>query len=841
MLLSPPRPSHTPLPVRVLRGSPIVLLLIGLHSPAALAQDDLDSLFESESSLAPAPSPTATPRPNSQASVDTIRLAEDTPPAVSASPRRQLEEIVVTAQKTEQSLQDVPVSVSALTGEFIDEAGIGDLSQVAGYVPNIRVDVHDMGSPQVFIRGFGTNTLNPGFESSVGLVQDEIFLGRGGYFTDAMFDIERIEVLRGPQGTLFGKNTVAGVFNLVSAGPTEEFAGDVSLTYGSNGEQRFEAGLGGMINDWSGVRLSVLDRGFDGELYNTAQQRYDDYHEQQAYRLKALLYPRDSIEMELTHVKSDSTIGFWPYQLYQLDGGTQAYLSQFDPQVEGNADDFQSSQNVAGVMDKGSETSGLKTSWDIGNWGGISNLNSVLVLGYSTFYIDQLSDFDASPSDIMILNSHSRHDQTTIEWRATGSFDSLFGLGTGVDFVAGLYFYGAHDHIYPRLITGEDIFSYALTADALQLISGSNAGAAADLPVPGLAELAGLTGPVSEDDYYQLDFEQDTASYAFFGQASWFLNDRFSVIAGLRINYEDKQTHAQGQACPDKLGPCITEILLASEDYDYPDLERSETDISPKLALQYALTEDINIYTSYAKGYKSGGFNAISFTGEDLEFEPELTDTYEIGIKGQFFDRTLNINATAYRSEFDNLQVLAFNGVFFDVSNAASAYSQGLEMDLMWLTPYEPLSVTAAYGLLEARYHDYETAPAPISEGSGATQDLSGGRIAFAPKQTVTISPSLTYPLWGMSLGLAVDGIYIGDQYTDSDLDPNVFVEGYWSLSARMSLSSADRMWSFTLGGTNLTDQRERNLTTDATFFPGSYFAQQVPGRRLYATLAVNW
>src|SRR5690606_31771087 len=153
---------------------------------------------------------------------------------------------------------------------------------------------------------------------------------------------------------------------------------------------------------------------------------------------------------------------------------------------------------------------------------------------------------------------------------------------------------------------------------------------------------------------------------------------------------------------------------------------------------------------SYAKGFKSGGFNAISFTGDGLEYEPENARTYELGMKGQFFERTLRLNATVYRTEFENLQVLAFNGVFFDVSNAATARSQGLEADLMWRPPWEPLTLMGSVGLLDARYESYPSAPAPVRNPQtgqlqlGAEQDLGGERIAFAPRATATLTPVLS-------------------------------------------------------------------------------------------------
>src|SRR3546814_11281 len=159
------------------------------------------------------------------APLPTIPVGSDQPPPVPATAtgddQQGLAEIIVTAQKREQSLHDVPISVTAVGSEQLRDINASDLTDVALYVPNARVDTADQGSPQVFIRGFGTNTFNPSFESSVGFVEDEIFYGRGAYFTEATFDVDRVEILRGPQGTLFGKNTVAGLYNVITAGPTQ--------------------------------------------------------------------------------------------------------------------------------------------------------------------------------------------------------------------------------------------------------------------------------------------------------------------------------------------------------------------------------------------------------------------------------------------------------------------------------------------------------------------------------------------------------------------------------------------------------------------------------------------
>ena len=256
----------------------------------------------------------------------------------------------------------------------------------------------------------------------------------------------------------------------------------------------------------------------------------------------------------------------------------------------------------------------------------------------------------------------------------------------------------------------------------------------------------------------------------------------------------------------------------------------------------YYLSEETNVFATVSRGFKSGGFNAISFTGEDIEFDDENATTAELGIKGRFFDRSLSVNATLYRTEFEDLQVLAFNGVFFDVSNAATATSQGLEVDWQWLTPWEPLSMSGSLGLLDARYDEYQGAPAPVTDGIDQRQDLSGERIAFAPEVSATLSPSLHFTLGdAFSVNIAADIIHQGEQYTDVDLDDNTRVPANTKLNLRLSLASADEWWSATVGVKNASDERTQNQVIDSVLFPGTYYAQQNPGRQVYGSLRFNW
>lgn len=755
-----------------------------------------------------------------------------------------LAEIIVTAQKREQSLHDVPISVTAVGSGQLRDINASSLTDVALYIPNARVDTADQGSPQVFIRGFGTNTFNPSFESSVGFVEDEIFYGRGAYFTEAMFDVDRVEVLRGPQGTLFGKNTVAGLYNVVTAGPTPELSANARLSYAENNEQHYEAGIGGMFNDSFGARLAVLSQSRDGELDNTYLDRDENRMRQKAARLKLRYLPTDDVQMDFMVQRSATHLNFWPYELFNLDSGTRSYLQSFDPNVDDDPYDFRTGFNTPGFISKGSSTESLKTDWTIGDLGGIHDLHAVLVGGYSKLYINQLNDLDVSPADLLNLENHEHYSQTTVELRFSGRADSLFGLGQSVDFVAGGYYFDSRYRLLARIKAGDDIGSYLLTRDFAQLATGNlNAPPLTLVDLPGFPILGALLSPVIGNDYYQFDYTQRTRSAAAFAQFTWNISEHWALTPGVRINHETKDLETAGTGCPAKgvaSGICVTNLLLGANNYDVPG-KRDETDISPKVALQYIWNDNLNFYTSYARGYKSGGYNSLSYTGEDLPFKPEKAATTEVGFKSRFFHRTLNFNTTLYRTTLDNLQVLAFDGATTNVGNA-SATSRGLESDFQWLTPWRLLTINGSLGLIDATYDSYPEAPAPIADGVNATQDLKGRRIAFAPKQTATITPVLTVPMpWNLAMRIAGDAIFQGDQYTDTDLDPHTYVGGYWQYAARIILGDQNEHWSLTLGGSNLSDKKVLNQVTDAVLFPGSFYAQQAQGRQLYAALTLNW
>ena len=762
---------------------------------------------------------------------------------------RQIEEIVVTAQKIEQGIGEVPIAVSAVGGDVMREAGISGLASLESYVPNVKMGATDAAAPQLYVRGFGTNTFNASFEPGVGLVVDEVYLGKGGYFTQAVFDVERVEVLRGPQGTLFGKNTVAGVFNVVTAKPTEELSGNLLVRVGEFGERQLEAGVGGPLTDWLGVRLSGLSLDYDGRLWNTKARRFDDFSEQRAGRLKLHVRPTDALGAEVGVLHSELDEGVFRYQLDRLDDGTRDYLDDFDPRVDDDPFNFRSSQNLAGTSPMGTDTQWLTATYDLGTWLGSDRLpflETVLVVANSRQTLDGRLDLDSSPADLLNLSTSEPWEQQSLELRFAGSATPVFGFGAGLDFVVGAFLFRAKSDVAPDILLGSDFGSFVTTEDAQQLITGGPSGGAVGGPLgETLHEVVDAIAAAPLDgDLYRIRYLGKTRTGSLFGQATFHLTEEWNVTAGLRFNRERKNIVVSGES--DCIGkdagePCILASAIGAKDYGPLRMVRQESDVSPKLALGYEYIEGIHLYASWARGFKGGGVTSSSFTGDSLEFKPEQANTYEVGLKSKLLQNSMTLNLSLFNTDFDNLQVTAFNGVAFEITNAAAAYSRGAEVDLFWLTPWEPLSVTGAFSYLHARYESFPGAPAPVAEGIGATQDLAGGTLAFVPEKTLTVTPRLEIPFLRRTLFAALDVIYSDGFFSDLDLDPATRVDASTILNARLGWGPPDGLWRIAVGAKNLTGLDVRQLSLDSLLFPGTFTTAQQPGRSLFASLTSSW
>ncbi len=816
----------------------LIVLLGAVALLPALAQNDaeeLDFLFEERSEPAPSPSPDKTDQRAAQASPAAVVLPEeDTPPVDAPRRGRMIEEIVVTAQKTEQTLQEVPVAVSVVDGQTLRDAGVFGAAGIENLVPNIELDT-DAQAPNIGVRGFSTDSYNVGLEPSVGIIVDDIPLGRTEFIPDGLYDLQRVEVLRGPQGTLFGKNTIAGVLIFATGAPEPEPGGSLLLTGGEEQEQRLEAVFNQPLGESLLARGALLAWKNGGEIDNSFLDRREPAFEQLAGRLKFSYDAGDRLQLRFGGQLAEISTHYPNWQLYDLDEDALEYARSKDPDTEDDPFDEHTSFDLPGTVEHVTDLYHLAADYQLGD-----RHDVVGIVGRATLENEFRADFDVSAADLARVSVLHTYEQNSLELRFTGSA-GLFGRD--FEYVGGLFAFDSQMYIQVDVELGEDIVDFGLSP------AGAEALGAPDGNPLGPILIARPVPPADLMDGIFQVFVQDTRSLAAFGQLTWSLTDQLDLIAGLRAGNEKKDAVLSVTS----RGPGITAFVVGANDPPDTDfvapLDRREDEISPKLGLRYAFHDDLSVYGSWTRGTKSGGFNAISFNSQDLEFEPERGDNFELGMKARLFDRSLALNLTLYHTDVSDMQVVNFNGVSFDVFNAAESVLEGFEADITWLSPWDWLAVNGALAIARAEYDSYPDAPQNAEQAADCnpdfedcTQDLSGRTLPRAPKITASLSPTISLPL-GRALGieLAADISHRGEQYLTLDLDSHAFQRAYTLVGARISLGAQDERWGVTLRASNLTDVDALGFVADHNLYANSYFATQIPPRHLSLTLSANW
>jgi outer membrane receptor protein involved in Fe transport len=706
-----------------------------------------------------------------------------------------LEEVIVTAQKRTESLQDVPISVATMSGSRIDDIGITSLQEITQYMPNVTVNAGS-GTPNLFIRGIGSGT-NQGFEQSVGMYIDGVYAGRGPLAAvPTTMDLERVEVLKGPQGILFGKNTIAGAINITTNKPTDEFEGMVEAMYEfEHGGQQYNMVLNGPLTDSLSGRLAVRhDAPGDGWWENVATgdegPEFDNWYARGSLRWDAT----DDLEINAKYEYGD----------FQSDN-TQTVVYQSD---------FVGQENFAGVVpipvvsdyDKGAGDAGTRKTTDTE----VLALTIDWHLDFATFTsISAYSAYDLlSTGDTDIAAAPSLH---RTRWEDYEQYSQELRLvspgGETIDWIAGAYYQRNELDISRRLETVDFLQSGPLSTSALYA------------PDPGVPSV----------------FDQEGESLAMFGQGTWNVTNALRLTLGLRYNEEtkdlDKSTNSEGLQVRAGSNP---NLLVYSDP-----------------ANLYS-TDDTMLYASVSTGFKGGGFDESysgagyeirlvhpitnepiggSVPGNDpsiLEVEDEEVLAYELGAKMSLLEGAAELNFAVFRMEYDNLQVSSLVGDVFRVGNAAEALSQGMELDGRILLA-EGLTIGGAMAYLDASYEDFTGAtcttpqsmdptnnPGCLTEdGSNITeprqpggQDLSGETLVFAPEWSASLFAQYVVPL-GSSMELinSLDINYSDEFFTALDLDPNTPHDSTTIINARIALASNDDTWSVALIGKNLTDE----------------------------------
>jgi outer membrane receptor protein involved in Fe transport len=806
-----------------------------------------------------------------------------------ASAQALLEEVIVTAQKRAESLQDVPISVSAVQGDKIQDAGIPNMAALADFVPNLFISDAPV-STNIYMRGMGSSN-NQAFEQSVGMYIDGIYMGRGRQYRAPFMDIERVEVLRGPQGTLFGRNTVAGAVSILTANPDldEEFNGRIDLSAETNEGYIGEGMVSGAISDTFAVRLAGRYRETEGYVDNKFLNGDEPQIEEWNYRFTGVWSPNENLDVNFKWGQSNldrtgvaSGVTYYPDQaerdaLYpnRDDFANIAYLltDLFYPQVGVSAgEEFEIfKDNNLGPTGgaQGVAIGQYQESSDQDTDNGVLTINYYMgdytltaITGYSAYEYTDGCDCDWLPLQFIARDDDQEFDQWSQEIRIASPTGGFF------EYIAGAY-YEENTVEFDRRVT-IDTNMGGLVEQVLGVNSLFN------FLTSGLYTANQLARNHA--------FELDTDSWAVFGQGTFNLRDDLRLTVGLRYAEETKDVESSQFISDDLTGidqrtDNFFAYLIEAQSfntylYDYSE-DRDTDDLLPMANLQWDITDDSMLYLSYSEGFKSGGFTAaddgqpggvvpstwpcapgqlpedcydITQPNDEFEFDDESVVAYEIGGKHRLFGGSMTLNWAAFYTEYDDLQTSIFQGVSFAVTNAAQAEIQGLEFDMMWQAT-ESLRIGLNGAYLDAEYKDYATAPCTAVQldadglcGTGqpgaSINDLSGQTTTFAPEYTASATFDYNHVFGnGMQFFASGEVNYSDEFETQGDLDPLDRAPDYTKVNLRFGLRSAEDTWEVLVYGRNITDEEALVYSFDVPVLVGSHASMidegEVYGARL--------
>ena len=715
-----------------------------------------------------------------------------------------IEEVVVTAQKRTERLVDVPVAISVFSASSMEQTGVHELKEVSGYIPNVQISPTNDFRSTVTIRGVGATSRNIGFDSRVGVYIDGVYVGQSPAINQELLNLERVEVLRGPQGTLFGKNTVAGAINLVTKKPDDDLHGRASLDIGNLDYRKITGYVNLPLGDTVSTAFTVSKTDRDGYVRNIITGNDLNERDVLAYRAQLRIRPNDRFEVNASFdgLNSDGRIligdpitdmlGMQPVQMAP-ELGVVAF--SFDPNDERDV--------YGGSLDLAYELNGGNTIKSI--------------TGYRTTDAIYTNATDYSPVDIVSIEYTDKYDVLSQEFQFISSTDSAF------NYTAGLYYYHQKAKTNRDVILGNDFVDYFIGPLYMSGALTPPLPAYPALPNAVVSQLIGFGPPLSK--VYNRG-EVTTKSYAAYFNGTYAFTDRWKLGFGFRWSTEEKDV----DWLLDGRNSGIFRIGSTGSDPLNPSPlinDRTDNFFAPAVNLTYALNDSSNIYARYASGYKSGGFNLDYINADELaanqglEFNKETVDSFELGLKGVYLDGRLSLNLAAFIANYDDYQVNQFvdlggGRTSIRINNAAKVETHGFEAETTFRITGN-FTLQASLGLLDAEFDSFP------GGGSGGT-DVSGNKLTNAPEVTYAAGAIWNVPVPALrsTLLLRGDVTHIGDFYTTADnatttpynsaypgTIPFGKLKARTEVNARIGLKSDNETWEVYAWGHNLTDETD--------------------------------
>lgn len=721
-----------------------------------------------------------------------------------------LEEVIVTAQKREQNLQDVPVAVTALSGQTISDNGIKDMFDLQVNAPGLRVDQTQSSTSSNFgIRGVFTSSQNFGLESSVGLYADGIYRARQSSMINNLVDVESVQVLRGPQGTLFGRNTPAGAVIINSVAPDHENTGFFEATAGNYNLLNFSAAASfSAIDDVLAFRLTAFSSDRDGYVddINLGDNLLNDRN-RWGVRLQSLFTPTDELSIRVIADRSmvdEICCAALTYKNNETGAngavGRDATIAALGGTVLRGEDFYDHKTALSFAPESKNTDQGLSVQVDY-------DLTDTMTLTSISAYraFDSYDEIDVDFSDIDALTKINDSEQNSFSQEVR-----LNWIEESFTLVTGLFYFNQDLNNDSSLHTGVDTAALAL---------GNVNAPQAFFPADGFA----------------IDnIEQEHKSWAAFAQTDIFLGD-WTLTLGARYSDEQKEMAAQYREV--NAGPGYAFFPpIAPRPPENPDIERANIDddrITGTIKVTWNAADDALFYVSYGTGYKSGGTNTDRISPAfPTTFDAETSKSFEVGMKAEFPEQALRLNVAIHKTKVDDLQTIAFQGDGFLLSNAGVADTYGTEIEATW-QPAERTRIIASYAYTIADFDDFAGgpcwvgtpfhtgAPDPGDQGNGAC-DRSGGRIAGNPEQFLALNARQGFMIADdIEAFILGEFVYTGDIMTDTNNDPLKAQPSYNLLNLRAGLDFIDHDAQLTLWGRNVLDEEYLSTIFDVPIQDG--------------------
>ena len=801
-----------------------------------------------------------------------------------------VDDIIVTAQKREQSLQDVPIVVTTLSSEALDGAGVRDIKDLQILTPGMTVtSTQSETATTARIRGVGTVGDNPGLESSVGVVIDGVYRSRNGVGFGDLGELSRIEVLKGPQGTLFGKNTSAGVINIITEAPSFTPGFSAEATYGNFGAWGLAGAVTGPITDKIAGRLYMAKRERDGfyDVVTGAGPRQETDDQNQDFwtaRGQLLILPSDDVSIRViadyskrdeyccvsTQVRTGPT-----YDIIKGIGGQQAAPAPGYGKLPFSRTAYANRGTGQTMEDMGLS---VEANIDIPSW----NATFTSLSSWRNWSGDNGMDLDYSTADLLYRQNDGGYgfelENLTQEFRlagATDRLDWLVGVFATQENIARAdsYWYGKDYTPYMSLLLGSRL--NLTNPGAVNCVTGPGA-----TPMGIVGCLTGATTPTGPGfgvgQGVRDNYSQTTKSLAIFTNNSWRVTDKFDVTLGLRYTLDDKRllglqdnVGTNGAACRGAMGnaaaiggaiglanPALTgpevqalsstlvgTICLpwANPQFDNRGISESHDngELSGTIKGSYRFNDSVMAYASYARGYKSFGYNMDRVQSgvtpsASLLFPSETVDSYELGLKNTLFNRSVLLNVTYFHQTFEDFQLNTFLGTAFVVESIPEVTTKGVDADFVWFTPVEGLSFSGGVTYADTKYGHFTAADLTNPSNFPQLSLLPGARASFAPEWSASASMAFNRSIGsGLQIGMNLSAKYTTEFNTGSDLLPYKMQGSMTLLNGRITLGSEDERWAVDLWGQNLTDEEYMQVAINAPL-QGSAFQTTVQPNGTY-------